>query len=83
MRMDPSFPTYRRSANGRHFYRIEGARAFTEVHLVGDRALIHRVQDAAYPEQVRIKAMLDLEGDAFLVMEAIAFERLLDLHDGR
>ena len=74
--MSQSLPAYRRSINGRHFYRIESSRAFTEVHLVGGRALIHRVQNAAYPEQLLIKSMLEFENGAYLMMEAAAFDRL-------
>jgi hypothetical protein len=71
------------AGNGRHFYRIESRSSFTEVQLVGGRAVIHRVAEAAYPEQVRIKAMLDLEEAAYLPLDATTFARMLDMHDGR
>jgi hypothetical protein len=77
------FPQYRRASNGRHFYRIEGPRSFTEVHLIGSRAVIHRVRDAAYPEQVRIRGMLAMEQDAYQELPEADFLRVLDMHDGR
>lgn len=81
--MDHAFPAYRRSANGRHFYRIESALSFTEVQVVGQRAVIHRVRGAAYPEQLRIVEMLRMHEGRFLPLEAVEFEHMLDLHDGR
>jgi hypothetical protein len=78
----PVYPVFRRSADGRHAYRIEGPRAFTEVQLIGQRALIHRVRDAAYPEQVLIKEMVE-DGTRYLPMEEVEFLRLLDRHDGK
>lgn len=81
--MPAHYPQYRRSRNGRHCYRIEGPRAFTEVQLVGARAMIHRVRDAAYPEQVRIAEMIRMDEGRYTEMNAVDFERLLDLHTGR
>ncbi len=81
--MDHEFPVYRKSANGRHFYRIESTRAFTEVQVVGQRAVIHRVREAAYPEQVRIEEMLNMHEGGFLPLRAAEFEHALDLHDGK
>jgi len=44
--------------DGRHFYRIEGPDRFTEVQLVGSRALLHLVVARIYPEKVRIVEMV-------------------------
>ncbi len=81
--MPSLFPIYRRSLNGRHFYRIEGPRAFTEVQLVGAGAVIHRVVDAAYPEQVRIGEMIASAGGLYVAVDAREFDRMLDLHSGK
>jgi hypothetical protein len=80
--MPALFPLYRRSSNGRHYYRIEGPRAFTEVQLVGAGAVIHRVVDAAYPEQVRIDEMVGLAGGLYVALDPAEFDRMLDLHSG-
>ena len=81
--MDHKFPAYRRSANGRHFYRIESTRAFTEVQVVGLRAVIHRVREAAYPEQLLIEEMLSMREGRYIPLQAVEFEHVLDLHDGK
>lgn len=81
--MEDPFPQFRRTGNARHFYRIEGPRSFTEVQLVGGRAVIHRVRDAAYPEQVLIGRMLAMEDGAWQPLAEAEFDRMLDLHDGR
>jgi len=56
----PSFPLYRRSANGLNWYRIESWTAFTEVQRVGSRYIAHRVLVKAYPERVRIQDLIDM-----------------------
>lgn len=79
LRRMAAFPQYRRSRDGRHAYRIEGPRAFTEVQVIGSRAVIHRVKDAAYPEQVRIREMID-GSEPYIAMDEREFQRMLDLH---
>jgi hypothetical protein len=56
------FPAYRRASHGRNYYRIEGMRSFTEIQRIGSRWVVHRVNHAAYPEQVRIMEMLACMG---------------------
>ena len=77
------FPAYLKTADGKHFFRVESAAAFTEVQLIGQRAVIHRVTDAAYPEQVRIVEMLALEGGRYLPIAEQEFLKMLDQHNGR
>lgn len=76
------YPLYRCTPDGRHAYRIEGPREFTEVQLIGKRAVIHRVRQAPYPEQLRIRQILD-DNERYKPMEAADFHRLLDQHDGK
>lgn len=52
------FPVYRKLHGGTSFYRIESARSFTEIQVIGTRRLIHMIKATAYPEMVRIKDML-------------------------
>ncbi len=66
---------YRRLADGRHFYRIEGPRAFTEIQVIGRRAVLYRVEAAAYPEQVRVAEMVACEGP-FQAMDPEEWERM-------
>ena len=76
------YPAYRRTLDGKHAYRIEGPRDLTEVQLIGQRAVIHRIRQAPYPEQVRILQIME-DGDLYVPMEEADFHRLLDLHDGK
>ncbi len=57
-----AFPAYRRASHDRNYYRIEGTRSFTEIQRIGSRWAVHRVKEAAYPEQVRIMEMLACTG---------------------
>jgi hypothetical protein len=52
------WPQYRRMADGRHYYRVEGPDRFTELQRVGSRWLSHTVVATMYPELVRIQEML-------------------------
>ena len=71
----PGFPAYRQLASGRHYYRLEGPTAFSEIQVIGRRLVVHRVQGAAYPEQVRIAEMLACAGP-FEAMEGAEWERM-------
>jgi hypothetical protein len=53
-----AFPIYRRTADGRHFYRIEAPDRFTEVQVIGSRRVLHAVEATQYPERVRIMEMI-------------------------
>ena len=60
------FPVYRILADGRHFYRIESPLLFTEIQLIGSRAVAHRVEAKAYPEQLRVQDMIAGHGGTYL-----------------
>jgi len=75
--MEHSFPQYRRTATGSNLYRIEAADRFTELQRLGRRWLVHTVAQAPYPEQVRIREMLDGLGGVYLPETAATFDRLL------
>jgi hypothetical protein len=55
---EAAWPQYRRMADGRHYYRIDGPDRFTELQRVGSRWLSHVVHATMYPERVRIQEML-------------------------
>jgi len=54
----PVYPAYRRMVGGGHYYRIDGPRDFVELQRVGGRLVRHAVNQAPYPEQIRIAEML-------------------------
>lgn len=70
-------PIYRRSKNGRNFYRILSSAAFTEVQLIGDRAIVHQVEAATYPERLRIADMVAMTDGLFLPGTQAEFEAVL------
>lgn len=73
----PSFPLYRRSANGLNWYRVESWTAFTEVQRVGGRYIAHRVQAKAYPERVRLQGLVDMTDGHVQACPAAEVEDLL------
>lgn len=74
----PRFPQYRRSANGLNWYRIDSDLTLVEVQRIGKRYLVHRLQAAAYPEKVRIMALLAMENGHVEPCPAEEVERLLE-----
>lgn len=66
------YPVYRRTADGRHHYRIDAPDRFLEVQRIGRRYILHRVEATAYPEQVRVAELIACDGG--LVMESNAEE---------
>ncbi|MBP8823630.1 MAG: hypothetical protein KBH07_08305 [Flavobacteriales bacterium] len=73
----PRFPLYRRSANALNWYRIESATALVEVQRIGSRYVVHRLAAVAYPEQVRIRSLIDLEDGHVQACAAEEVESLL------
>ncbi len=72
------FPQYRRTADGRHYYRIEAKDRFTEIQRVGNRRLIHHVTANVYPEMLRIAEMLDGSGGHYATIHEDEWDRVMD-----
>ncbi|MEX1131994.1 MAG: hypothetical protein WEC15_02110 [Flavobacteriales bacterium] len=75
--MDHEFPIFRRTANGQHFYLIEAEDVFTEIQLVGRRAVLHHVKASMYPELVRIQDMIRGDGGRYLELRSADWSELL------
>lgn len=73
-----TFPIYRRTADGRHAYRIEAPDRFTEIQFVGRRVLLHEVVAKAYPEKLRIVEMIALADGRYVPLAPGDWQ---DLHD--
>ena len=71
------FPIYRKRVNERSFYRIEANDVFTEVHRVGKRCVVHRIEAKTYPEKVRIAELIAGEEGAVTESDAVEFENWL------
>ncbi len=72
------FPIYRKRVNERSFYRIEAKNAFTEVHRVGKRCVLHHIHAKTYPDLVRIAELIAGESGAVVECEAKEFEAWLE-----
>lgn len=70
-------PIYRRSRNGKNFYRILSATAFTEVQLIGNRSIVHEVDAATYPERLRIADMVAMTDGHFLTCTQAEFDEAM------
>ncbi|QQR85433.1 MAG: hypothetical protein IPJ76_12535 [Flavobacteriales bacterium] len=75
-------PVYRRSANGRNFYRILSGTAFTEVQLIGSRSIVHDVVAATYPERVLIADMVAMTDGHFLPCTPAEFDEAMGRSGG-
>ena len=56
------FPQYRKLSNNKVFYRIVSNVVFEEIQIIGNKALLHQIEAIQYPEMIRIKDMLELNG---------------------
>ncbi|MCC6542610.1 MAG: hypothetical protein IT225_10355 [Flavobacteriales bacterium] len=77
--MDPeAYPVYRCLVGGGHYYRIDRPDHFEELQRIGSRWLYHAVDAKAYPEQLRVREMLSLDGP-YDVLDPQEWSRTLDL----
>ncbi|MBK8227702.1 MAG: hypothetical protein IPK70_11065 [Flavobacteriales bacterium] len=70
------FPAFRKLVGGAHYYRIDGPRDFVEVQRVGSRLVRHAVNQAPYPEQLRIAEMLSCTDGRFEPLDEDAWAEL-------
>lgn len=68
------FPIYRKLPNNLRFFKIENDRLFHEKQVMGQRVLNYTIEAKQYPEMLRIKDMIELEG--FELSSKDEFERL-------
>ena len=71
------FPIYRKRVNERSFYRIDSENAFIEVHRVGKRCVVHRIEAKTYPEKVRIAELIAGEGGGVIECPSAEFDSWL------
>lgn len=60
MKESSEYPIYRRSPNGLNWYRIEAMDRFTEVQVIGERSVVHKVLATTYFEKLRIQEMMEM-----------------------
>ncbi len=72
------YPLHRQLIDGRSLYRIESASTFTEVQLVGSRAIVHKVVAHTYPEKVLIHELTAMTNGSYREVEAAVFNAALE-----
>ncbi len=70
------FPQYRKRFDNKSYYKIINERAFEEVQLIGDKIFLHQIQADKYFEIIRVKDMLELQGEIFLICSAQEYEEI-------
>ena len=56
------FPVYRKLSNGLNLYEILSHDEFIEIQFIGNKKRIEKFKAFRYPEKLKIKDMLNLNG---------------------
>ncbi|MBK6776118.1 MAG: hypothetical protein IPG74_09855 [Flavobacteriales bacterium] len=72
------YPLHRQLIDGRSLYRIESADTFTEIQIVGARAIVHRVVARTYPEKVLIHELIAMTNGSYKEIGAAVFNAALE-----
>lgn len=56
------FPQYRKLSNDKTYYRIHSTELFEEIMIIGEKAVLYTIEAKQYPEMLRIKDMIQLNG---------------------
>lgn len=76
------FPFFRRTANGRNLYRVEGYGRFTEIQYIGGRSVLHEVRSGSFPERVLVIELAACTEQRYEPITSTEFEHALDAHFG-
>lgn len=71
------FPQYRKLSNNKVYYQIINDRCFNEIQLIGEKALLHRIEAKQYPEMLRIKDLLELSIVSFEISTEKEFNEII------
>lgn len=63
------FPQYRMLSNQKTFYKITSLNHFEEIQLMGTKVIYHAIEAIQYPEQLKIRDLINLEGNHYLVSD--------------
>ncbi len=63
------FPQYRKLDGFHRYYQIIDDRTFIEIALMNGKQLINRIEAKQFPEMLRIKDMLNLEGNYCIMQQ--------------
>ena len=56
------YPAYRKLSNNKSFYKILSESEFEEIQLVGSSSIKTKIRAQKFPEIIRIKEMISLDG---------------------
>ena len=73
-----TFPQYRKSLNGKHFYKIISEIEFEEIQLIGGKYLFMKTVAEIYPDKMRIQDMLHSDTGLFQVITDREFVETLN-----
>jgi hypothetical protein len=71
------FPQYRKSANGRNYYKIAALDTLEEIQVMGSRWSKHSLQARILPERNLIADLLDVEAGHTLAISQHEYEAFL------
>lgn len=77
--MSEIFPTYRKFAGIKVWFKIESNRKFVEIKQIGSKFIIHTVIAEQYPEILLIADMLACLEDRWEKIEGTEFQRVFEL----
>ena len=57
-----AYPQYRKTSNGKNWYKILSDKRFVEIQVIGSKTVEYEITANQYPEMVRIQDMLSCNG---------------------
>lgn len=51
---DITFPVYRKYKNNKHFFKIVSRNYFEEIQVIGNRAMLHKIEARQLPEMNQV-----------------------------
>ena len=63
--MKYSFPLYRKSKNGKNFYKITSIAQFEEIKIIGSKAILHQTEAVQFPEKNYLMDLIETNPEYF------------------
>ncbi|MFN4123420.1 MAG: hypothetical protein ACK4GL_08985 [Flavobacteriales bacterium] len=71
------FPLFRKTNNGKSFYKITAKDQLIELQIIGTSFLLHHLKAELYPEKLFIHELIDNSEQRYLVIDETEFESML------
>jgi hypothetical protein len=69
-----NFPLFRKTLNGKSFYKIHNERHLEELQIIGSKYLHHTLQAKIYPEILFLLDIIENKDQAYLEISASEFD---------